>query len=64
MLAMPIAQVITFLNFKMSYLCKYIFYPMFTHLYPHGTYRINDDIYIYMYSYLVNRVNVHHLTSP
>ncbi len=48
MLEMPIAQVITFLNFEMCHICVNIYiYPMFTHLYPHDMYRINNEIYIF-----------------
>jgi hypothetical protein len=48
---------------NVPYLSKFFFYHTFTHLYPHGTHKINDEIFNH-YIYLANRVNFNHLSLP
>jgi hypothetical protein len=49
---------ICLLNFEMSHTHVILFPSMLTHLYLHGIYMINDEIFI-KYPHIMNKVNVH-----
>jgi len=38
--------IFVFLHFQMCQTCEIFYFIMFAHLYPHGMYRVNDEVFI------------------